>query len=435
VRYAVDALRRRPGRSLLAGLGIGLATALVIALLALSAGVEDSASRLAVASGVDLLATSANTTLLGDSFPPLTDAHAVPSGFARADPNVAVASPWLVSELVYANSSLYGASNRSSNGSSIPSGWAPVGAESVGWIPGDNNGIEAPTVLSGPGFSSPGDPHYANGTYRGPVVGETVLDQGLAAALHVGPGDTVWVATQTASNASSLPGWFDSAAPFRVVGVSGPFWLIPSALLGFFYLSELQSVEGGQAVEHDEASIVLVHLADPTDPSTDQSRIGAAYPMLSVFTLANVLGEIQQVVNLYRTFGSLIGGIAIVVATLFTSTVLLMSVDDRSREIALLRAIGYPRSTIGRYVVEESLLLSALGLAIGAPVGYGIGYGLNVLLGRLLVGLPIGFSFVSFDASVAGGALAEILLIALLAAILPVVQALRVPIASELRAP
>jgi putative ABC transport system permease protein len=435
VRYAWDGLRRRPGRSLLAGLGIGLATALVVTLLALSAGVEDSASRLAVASGVDLLATSANTTLLGDSFPPLTDAHAIPAGFVRADPNVAVASPWLVSSLVYANASLYRAANQSATGGSIPSGWAPVGAESVGWIPGNNAGLEAPTVVSGPGFSNPGDPHYANGTYRGPTVGETVLDQGLAQALHVGPGGTVWVATSSAPNASALPGWFASAVPFRVVGISGPFWLIPSALLGFFDLSELQSVQGGQSLQHDEASIVLVHLADPTNPASDQSLIEAAFPALSIFTLADVLGEIQQVVNLYRTFGTLIGGIAIVVATLFTSTVLLMSVDDRSREIALLRAIGYPRSTVGMYVLEESVLLSVIGLAIGAPIGYGVGWGINQLLSHLVAGLPIGFTFVSFDASVAIGALAEVLVIAFLAAVLPVVQALRVPIAEELRAP
>jgi putative ABC transport system permease protein len=435
VRYALDGLRRRPGRSLLAGLGIGLATALVVALLALSEGVEASASRLAVASGVDLIATSANTTLSGGSFPPITGAHALPEGFARADPNVDSASPWLVSEIAYANASLYAASNRSPDGASLPAGWAPVGAPCVGWIPGDNAGLDAPAVVEGPGWTSATDPHWANGSYAGPVLGETVLDSSLAADLHVGPGQTIWVAARSVPNASGLATWFQGAEPFRVVGLTGPFWLLPSARIGFFYLSELQGVLGGGATQHDEAALVLVHLSDPSSAAADQSKLVTAFPGLTVFTLADVLGEFQQVVDLYRTFGTLIGAIGVVVAVLFTSTVLLMSVDDRSKEIALLRAVGYTGASVGLFVLEESLLLCAIGLAIGTPAGYGIGWGLNLVIARLVGGLPTGFSFVSFDASVAAGAIGEILLIAFAAAVVPVVQALRVPIATELRAP
>ena len=53
-------------------------------------------------------------------------------------------------------------------------------------------------------------------------------------------------------------------------------------------------------------------------------------------TLGNVLGAVNQLVDVYRTFGTLVGAIGIVIAALFTSTVLLMSVDDRSQELALL---------------------------------------------------------------------------------------------------
>ena len=79
MRYALDGLRRRPRRTALAALGIGLATSLVVALLALSAGIEGSASRLAIASGVDLLATSANTTIIAGTFPPVAQGPRVPS--------------------------------------------------------------------------------------------------------------------------------------------------------------------------------------------------------------------------------------------------------------------------------------------------------------------------------------------------------------------
>jgi putative ABC transport system permease protein len=140
-------------------------------------------------------------------------------------------------------------------------------------------------------------------------------------------------------------------------------------------------------------------------------------------------------VDLYRTFGTLIGLVAIVVAALFTTTVLSMSVDDRSREIATLRAIGYARATVGRYVLEEALVLSALGLAVGLGFGYLGSYLLNRFLVGLLTGLPSGFTFVSFDGTVLATAIVEVAAIGLVAAILPCLRAMRLPIAEELRAP
>ncbi|MCI4321785.1 MAG: ABC transporter permease [Thermoplasmata archaeon] len=435
MRYALDGIRRRPARSALTALGIGLATGLVTVLLALSAGVQGSAARLATASGVDLIATSANTSLSATTFPPLTDAHGIPPGFARADPNVATASPWLVASFVYANSSLYLAANASPNGTGIPSGWGPASGEAVGWIPGANAGLETPSVAMGPGFSSSGDPHYANGTYAGPFTHEVVLDGGLAGVLNATVGSVVYSSVQPLASPAGALAWFANATPFRVVGISGPFFLIPSALLGFFYLSEAQSVDGATAVHNDEASVVLVHLHDPSNPAADQSSLKAAFPSLTVFTLGNILGAVQSVVDLYRTFGTLIGLVAIVVAALFTTTVLTMSVDDRSRELATLRAIGFPRATIGRYVLEEAAVLAGLGLVVGLVGGYVGTYLLNRFLVGLLAGLPAGFSFVAFDGAVVASAVVEVAVIGLLAAILPAAQAMRLPIAEELRAP
>ncbi len=435
MRYAVDALRRRPGRTAATAFGIGLATALVLVLLTISAGVETSAGRLAASSGIDLLVTSGNTSLAGGSFPPVASAHTLPAALERADPNVASASPWLVGSLVYANASLYAKVNASANGSALPVGWSPTGASSVGWIPSLNTGLKAPSVLLGPGFSAPGDPHYANGTYAGPATHEVVVDQGLAGVLGVRPGDLLWVSPQSVATPAELPGWFANASVFRVVGISEPFWLIPSALLGFFYLSEMQGLLGDGSAGTDYASLVLVHLADPGNPAADQTTIERAFPGLSVFTLGNILGAVQSVVDLYRTFGTLIGLIGVVVAVLFTTTVLLMSVDDRSRELALLRAIGFTRSRVGAFVLEEAVLLCLLGLAVGLPLGLLGAYGLNAFLIRIIGVLPNGFSFVAFDASVLEGGVLEVLAIGLAAAILPAVRAMQLPVAEELRAP
>src|SRR5208282_2863887 len=128
--YAWDGIRRRPGRSALTGLGIGLATGLVVLLLALSAGVETSATTLAYSSGVDLLATSSaagNTSILNGAPPPIPGSHPLATEVPAADPNVAVASPWLIEGLVFGNGSLWA----DANNSSVPSGWEPTSSGAI----------------------------------------------------------------------------------------------------------------------------------------------------------------------------------------------------------------------------------------------------------------------------------------------------------------
>jgi len=431
VRYAFDALRRRPVRSAMTSLGIGLAVGLVVLLLALSAGIQTSATTLATSSGVDLVAASDNTTILSGQFPPIQDAHSLATRIPAADPNVATASPWLISDLIFGNQSLWAAAN----GSSVPSGWSPTESGTVGWIPSDNYGIQTPDLYNGTGFTAPGDPHYANGTYTGPSTHEIVLDQGLATVLHVGVGGLVWLGASQPPSAAALRGWYANATGFRVVGISGPFWLVPSALLAFAYLSELQEIVGGATAATDYASLVLIHLTDPTTVNTDQSVLAAAFPALTVFTLSNILGAVQHAVNLFRTFGELIGLIGVVVAALFATTVLQMSVDDRSREIALLRAIGHSRPSIGSMVLEEALLLAFFGLAVGLPIAYLTGVGMNLYLQHLLPGLPTSFSFVSFNAAVLLDGLGLVVAVGIAAAVAPAARAMQLPVAEELRAP
>ncbi len=429
--YAWDALRRRPGRSAITAFGVGLAVGLVVLLLALSAGIQTSSAELATASGVDLLAASANTTLTSGTLPPVTHAHSLVTSMPRADRNVVTASPWLVSDLVFGNASLWARANASA----VPPTWSPTESGAVGWIPDANAGLETPTVYNGSGFTFPGDPYYDNGTYGGVKTGQIELDQGLAAVLGVSVGDRIWAAATSPTGPSGLGAWYANATAFQIVGITGPFWLVPSALLSFLYLSELQAIVGGGTPSTDFASLVLIHLHDPTSAAADQNLLASAFPTLTIFTLGDILGEIQHVVNLYRSFGELIGVIGVVVAALFTTTVLQMSVDDRSRELALLRAVGHTRLSVGSLVVQEGLLLGALGLLVGVPIAYAGAVLLNGYLLGLLAGLPAGFSFVSFDAGVLGTAIALVVAIGLVAAVAPAVRAMQLPVAEELRAP
>ncbi|HTW55221.1 MAG TPA: FtsX-like permease family protein [Thermoplasmata archaeon] len=431
MRYAFDAVRRRPARTALTALGIGLAAGLVVLLLALSAGVETSSTTLAYSSGVDLIGLSPGSNLTSGEFPPLAGAHPLATEIPAADANVVVASPWLIQDLSYGNRTLWA----DANASAVPSGWTTTSSGTVGWIPSDNSGIEVPPVYQGTGFTAPGDPHYAGGNYTGPKTGEIEIDQGLAAVLRVGVGDPLWASPVVPPSPAALPGWYANATEFTVVGVTGPFWLVPSALLAYTYLSELQTLTGSGSRSTDYATLVLIHVTDPTDLGNDVARLADRFSGLEFFTLGNILGEIQHVVDLYRTFGTLIGAIGLVVAALFTTTVLQMSVDDRSRELALLRALGHSRASIGRFVVEEALVLTAFGLAVGLPIAYGTALALNRFLLALVGGLPTSFSFVSFAPTVILTGVGAVVAVGLVAALAPALRAMHLPVAEELRAP
>jgi ABC-type lipoprotein release transport system permease subunit len=64
-----------------------------------------------------------------------------------------------------------------------------------------------------------------------------------------------------------------------------------------------------------------------------------------------------------------------------------------------------------------------------------LAYELNRFLLGLIGGLPVGFSFISFDAAVLLSGIALVLAIGLVAAILPAARAMSLPVAEELRAP
>ncbi|EQD67236.1 ABC-type transport system permease protein, partial [mine drainage metagenome] len=278
MRFAWDGIRRRPGRSVATALGIGLAVALVILLLAVGAGISSSAGYLATQSGVDLIGVSPGAAPPSTQFPPIASAHPLTQEVRRADSSVESASPWLIASLLFGNSTLWSRANQSVDGTGLPAGWGPTSGTSIGWIPGDNTGITTPLLVNGTGFTYPGDPHYANGSYDGPFTHEIVIDQGLATQLGVSVGGLVWASPRSAAGPAEVEGWYANATAFRVVGITEPYYLIPTAALAMFYLSELQSLTGSASPGADYASLLLIHLDPGASAAAAQSRLELPVP-------------------------------------------------------------------------------------------------------------------------------------------------------------
>ena len=69
--------------------------------------------------------------------------------------------------------------------------------------------------------------------------------------------------------------------------------------------------------------------------------------------------------------------IASLVGALMVFNTMLMSVNERTREIGILQALGWQRRTILKLIIAESALLALLGGALGIVLGMGLTLGLE----------------------------------------------------------
>jgi putative ABC transport system permease protein len=124
-------------------------------------------------------------------------------------------------------------------------------------------------------------------------------------------------------------------------------------------------------------------------------------------------GNIGLVVTM--VVGAAFGAILLIVGTTIA-----LAVRERTKEIGVLKTLGFPSGRVLRMVLGESVLLSLLGALLGSLAGWGI---LSVLPKLTRGGLNI-----SFDPSVAAWGLAIAITLGLVTGALPAIAAYRLRI-------
>lgn len=102
------------------------------------------------------------------------------------------------------------------------------------------------------------------------------------------------------------------------------------------------------------------------------------FPKLTASRSANYMDD-QQETTMLRAMGWFIGLLAVIAGGLVMMNTMLMSVFERTREIGVLRALGWRKSRVLRVILGESFVLSILGGLVGLALGVGMVYGLNQL--------------------------------------------------------
>ncbi|MEC9339858.1 MAG: ABC transporter permease [Pseudomonadota bacterium] len=105
----------------------------------------------------------------------------------------------------------------------------------------------------------------------------------------------------------------------------------------------------------------------------------------TVTTQDQMLEVLGTILNLLTAAVAAIGAISLVVGAVGILTIMSITVNERTEEIGLLRAIGATRRQIGTLFLGEATALSAVGGLVGLAVGVGVVFTVNVLLPDLPV--------------------------------------------------
>src|SRR6478735_3838880 len=135
--------------------------------------------------------------------------------------------------------------------------------------------------------------------------------------------------------------------------------------------------------------------------------------------------QFQDALAFITTFLLLFAAVALVVGSLLILNTFSITVAQRTRELALFRALGATRRQLTRSVLLEALLVGLIGSTVGLLLGGVLALGLTALMGA--IGLDLGGVGLVFGWQTAVVAFAVGVPVTLLAAYLPARRAARVP--------
>jgi putative ABC transport system permease protein len=253
---------------------------------------------------------------------------------------------------------------------------------------------------------------------RGPeAAGEIVIDRGTADDSGYAVGDTVPVQTQQGSGEYELVGIARFGTADSPGGSNWVMWTTAEAqeLVGQEGRYNAIGVVADDGVSQDE----VVAAVDEVVPDGTEVLTGEAIT-------EETQSDVRQSLSFLTTFFLIFALIAIFVGTFVIYNSFSIIVAQRTREMALLRAIGASRKQVRRSVIVEAVVVGL----VASVVGFLAGLGVAILLGELLQ-IPEG-SLAILPTSIIT-AIAVGVIVTVVSALLPAWRASRVPPLAAMR--
>lgn len=255
-------------------------------------------------------------------------------------------------------------------------------------------------------------------------VGEVVIDSGAAEAGELIVGQ-----------------------PLTIVMPSGP--PVEVTLVGIADLGEGAGSLGGATLvawERSAAqelllspgqwSAVALRVADGRTDAAVRDRVLDVLPegyraLTQAEQAEDSASEIEQGLSFINTFLLVFAGVALFVGSFLILNTFSMLVAQRTRELALLRAVGASRRQVTRSVLIEALVLGVVGSTVGLALGAGLALLLEVAFSAF--GLDLGDQPLVFGLATVAWAYAVGVGVTVVAAYVPARRASRVPPVAAMR--
>ena len=179
---------------------------------------------------------------------------------------------------------------------------------------------------------------------------QAILGTGAAKALKLRVGQTL----KLFSTNFRVVGIYETGTPFEDGGL-----VIP--------LKDAQNV----FKKPQQVSFFQIKLRQPDRAVEVKTRIEARFPE-ALAAKSSEFTEGSQDVQVMNSMTWGLSMIAVLMGGISVMNTMVMSVFERTREIGVLRAVGWRRRRIILMVLQESLLLSAIGGVVGIVIGVGL---------------------------------------------------------------
>lgn len=208
--------------------------------------------------------------------------------------------------------------------------------------------------------------------------------------------------------------------------------IVPNAALtDLLYETQNIGVPSDQVERYAQASIRFS--ADATDEQVTALKDRLADAGYTGTTVADQLGTIKTVIDGIVLVLNAFAIIALLAASFGIVNTLLMSVQERTREIGLMKAMGMGSGKVFGLFSLEAAFIGFLGSAIGVGIAVLAGTGISAALsGSLLADLP-GLDLIAFDPVSLGIIVLVVMVIAFLAGTLPAARAAKADPVESLR--
>jgi putative ABC transport system permease protein len=189
---------------------------------------------------------------------------------------------------------------------------------------------------------------------------EVLVDRRLAESVPLRPGDTVRVRALAGSGAPRA---------FVVAGVfereADPNRISRNEMELRFHLPDLQAL----LPQHDRVDrFTLVLERGARADSAARWVEGVAFGTRA-YGSAALADQTSATFRVVSRFHDAIGIVTILASAIFLLCVMIIRVDERRRDMGVLRLIGVSRGTVFRAIVLEAVAIAVVGSAVGAGLG------------------------------------------------------------------